>query len=296
MPNLKEVRTRIASVKSTQQITSAMKMVAASKLRRAQNAILQLRPYAAKLKEILQNLSASLQDGGQSSAYSEQRDPEKVLLVVVASNRGLCGAFNANVIKAANRTIAEKYQTQHAKGNLSLLTIGKKITEFYKRRKYNIFESHDDLFDRLSFENVSSLSERLMELFVAGEFDRIEIVYNQFKNAATQSLILEQFLPIEPVDTDEDTKNQIGVDYILEPSKEVIVQDLIPKSLKIQFYKAILDSFASEHGARMTAMHQATDNAKELLRDLNLSYNKARQAAITKEILEIVSGAEALKG
>jgi F-type H+-transporting ATPase subunit gamma len=296
MPNLKEVRTRIASVKSTQQITSAMKMVAASKLRRAQNAILQLRPYAAKLKEILQNLSASLQDGGQSSAYSEQRDPEKVLLVVVASNRGLCGAFNANVIKAANRTIAEKYQTQHAKGNLSLLTIGKKITEFYKRRKYNIFESHDDLFDQLSFENVSSLSERLMELFVAGEFDRIEIVYNQFKNAATQSLILEQFLPIEPVDTDEDTKNQIGVDYILEPSKEVIVQDLIPKSLKIQFYKAILDSFASEHGARMTAMHQATDNAKELLRDLNLSYNKARQAAITKEILEIVSGAEALKG
>ena len=296
MPNLKEVRTRIASVKSTQQITSAMKMVAASKLRRAQNAILQLRPYAAKLKEILQNLSASLQEGGQSSAYSEQREPEKVLLVVVASNRGLCGAFNANVIKAANRNIAEKYQTQHSKGNLALLTIGKKVTEFYKRRKYNIFESHDDLFDRLSFENVSPLAERLMELFVAGEFDRIDIVYKQFKNAATQSLILEQFLPIEPVDADEDAKNRIGVDYILEPSKEVIVQDLIPKSLKIQFYKAILDSFASEHGARMTAMHQATDNAKELLRDLNLSYNKARQASITKEILEIVSGAEALKG
>lgn len=296
MPNLKEVRTRIASVKSTQQITSAMKMVAASKLRRAQNAIIQLRPYAAKLKEILQNLSTSLQEGDQTSAYSEQREPEKVLLIVVASNRGLCGAFNANVIKAANRNIEEKYPTQLAKGNLALLTIGKKVTEFYKRRKYNIFESHDDLFDQLTFENVSALAERLMELFAEGQFDRIDIVYNQFKNAATQSLILEQFLPIEPVDTNEDAKNQIGVDYILEPSKEVIVQDLIPKSLKIQFYKAILDSFASEHGARMTAMHQATDNAKELLRDLNLSYNKARQASITKEILEIVSGAEALKG
>jgi F-type H+-transporting ATPase subunit gamma len=296
MPNLKEVRTRIASVKSTQQITSAMKMVAASKLRRAQNAILQLRPYAAKLKEILQNLSASLQDGDQSSAYSEQREPEKVLLVVVASNRGLCGAFNANVIKAANRTIEEQYPAQHAKGNLAVLTIGKKVTEFYKRRKSNIFETHDELYDQLSFENVSPLSERLMELFVAGVFDRIDIVYNQFKNAATQKLVREQFLPIEPIEVKEDAQNQIGVDYILEPSKEVIVQDLIPKSLKIQFYKAILDSFASEHGARMTAMHQATDNAKELLRDLNLTYNKARQASITKEILEIVSGAEALKG
>jgi F-type H+-transporting ATPase subunit gamma len=248
------------------------------------------------LKEILQNLSASLQDGDQSSAYSEQREPEKVLLVVVASNRGLCGAFNANVIKAANRTIEEQYPAQHAKGNLAVLTIGKKVTEFYKRRKSNIFETHDELYDQLSFENVSPLSERLMELFVAGVFDRIDIVYNQFKNAATQKLVREQFLPIEPIEVKEDAQNQIGVDYILEPSKEVIVQDLIPKSLKIQFYKAILDSFASEHGARMTAMHQATDNAKELLRDLNLTYNKARQASITKEILEIVSGAEALKG
>jgi F-type H+-transporting ATPase subunit gamma len=296
MPNLKEVRTRIASVKSTQQITSAMKMVAASKLRRTQNAILQLRPYAAKLKEILQNLSASLQEGDQSSAYSEQREPEKVLLIVVASNRGLCGAFNANVIKAANRTIEEKYHIQSANGTLAILTIGKKVTEYYRRRKYNIYESHDGLFDQMSFENVVPLAQKLMDLFVAKEFDRIDIIYNQFKNAATQRLILEQFLPVEPVEKKEDVKHMIGVDYILEPSKEVIVQDLIPKSLKIQFYKAMLDSFASEHGARMTAMHQATDNAKELLRDLNLSYNKARQASITKEILEIVSGAEALKG
>jgi len=296
MPNLKEVRTRIASVKSTQQITSAMKMVAASKLRRAQNAIVQLRPYAAKLKEILQNLTASLQDGDQSSAYSEQREPEKVLLVVIASNRGLCGAFNANVIKAANRTIEEKYQNQNSKGTLALLTIGKKVTEFYKQRKYNIYESHDELFDQMSFEKVAPLAEKLMDIFLAKGFDRIDIIYNQFKNAATQRLILEQFLPIEPVEQQEDFRQQVSVEYILEPSKQVIVRDLIPKSLKIQFYKAMLDSFASEHGARMTAMHQATDNAKELLRDLNLSYNKARQASITKEILEIVSGAEALKG
>jgi F-type H+-transporting ATPase subunit gamma len=296
MPNLKEVRTRISSVKSTQQITSAMKMVAASKLRRAQNAILQLRPYAAKLKEILQNLSTSLQDGEQNSPYSEQREPEKVLLVIVASNRGLCGAFNTNVIKAANRSISEKYPQQVENGNLQLLTIGKKITDFFKRRKFNLFESHDELFEQLSFEKVAPLSEKLMELFVAGQFDRIEIIYNQFKNAATQQLVIEQFLPVELAEKQEDHHKHISVDYILEPSKEEIVQDLIPKSLKIQFFKAILDSYASEHGARMTAMHQATDNATELLRDLNLSYNKARQATITKEILEIVSGAEALKG
>lgn len=295
MPNLKEVRIRIASVKSTQQITSAMKMVAASKLRRAQNAILQMRPYAGKLKEILQNLSASLDAGDDSSVFSEQRIPNKVLLIVVSSNRGLCGAFNANIIKAANKRISEDFTDQYKSGNLSLITIGKKVSEFYSKRDYDVVESLDDIFDKLSFENVSPIAEMLMKYFEDKKFDRIEIIYNQFKNAATQILVNEQFLPVEPVEMEEGVE-LANADYIFEPNKQDIVRDLIPKSLKVQFYKALLDSFASEHGARMTAMHQATDNAQELLKDLNLSYNKARQAAITNEILEIVSGAEALKG
>ncbi len=297
MPNLKEVRTRIASVKSTQQITSAMKMVAASKLRRAQNAILQMRPYAAKLKEILQNLSASLDAGDDAGIYSRQREPVRVLVVAVSSNRGLCGAFNANVIKSAVNLIHSTYGSQHAAGNVALVTIGKKVSEYFVKRKYNVLEKHDDIFDHLTFENVSVIAENLMQRFAAREFDRVEIIYNQFKNAATQLLVTEQFLPVEPISGDGGAgPEEVKVDYIFEPSKREIVQDLIPKSLKIQFYKALLDSFASEHGARMTAMHQATDNAKELLKDLSLAYNKARQAAITKEILEIVSGAEALKG
>jgi len=295
MPNLKEVRIRIASVKSTQQITSAMKMVAASKLRRAQNAILQMRPYAGKLKEILQNLSASLDAGDDSGVFSGQRTPNKVLLIIVSSNRGLCGAFNANVIKSANKLIAERYTEQSRSGNLSLITIGKKVSEFYAKRDYDVIESLDEIFDKLSFENVSPVAERLMKYFEGKKFDRIEIIYNQFKNAATQILTNEQFLPVEPVEMEEGVE-PAKADYIFEPNKQDIVRDLIPKSLKIQFYKALLDSFAAEHGARMTAMHQATDNAQELLKDLNLSYNKARQAAITNEILEIVSGAEALKG
>ncbi len=295
MANLKEVRIRIASVKSTQQITSAMKMVAASKLRRAQNAILQMRPYAGKLKEILQNLSASLDAGDDSSVFSEKRDPNKVLLIVVSSNRGLCGAFNANVIKATNILISEKYGDQYKNGNLSLITIGKKVSEFYSKRDYDVIESLDHLFDQLSFENISPVAEKLMKFFEEKKYDRIEIIYNQFKNAATQILVNEQFLPVEPVEMEEGVE-PAKADYIFEPNKQDIVRDLIPKSLKVQFYKALLDSFASEHGARMTAMHQATDNAQELLKDLNLSYNKARQAAITNEILEIVSGAEALKG
>jgi len=294
--NLKEVRLRIASVKSTQQITSAMKMVAASKLRRAQSAIVKLRPYAGKLQEFLQNLSFSLNAGDSSSVYSQQRTPEKILLVVVSSNRGLCGAFNANVMKMANSLMAGKYATQYQKGNVSLVTIGKKVTEFYRKRKYNLIESHDEVFGHLTFEHVSVIAENIMQQFADKKFDRIEIIYNQFKNAATQILIAEQFLPVLPPAKDESKKQKLKVDYIFEPSKEEIVLDLIPKSLKIQFYKALLDSYASEHGARMTAMHQATDNAKELLKDLNLAYNKARQAAITGEILEIVGGAEALKG
>jgi len=294
--NLKEVRLRIASVKSTQQITSAMKMVAASKLRKAQNAIVKLRPYAGKLQEFLQNLSVSLDAGDSSSVYSQQRTPEKILLVVVSSNRGLCGAFNANVMKLANSFLAGKYAAQYQKGKVSLVTIGKKVTEFYRKRNYNVIESHDDIFGHLTFEHVSVIAENIMQQFADKKFDRIEIIYNQFKNAATQILIAEQFLPVLPPAKDESKKQKLKVDYIFEPSKEEIVLDLIPKSLKIQFYKALLDSYASEHGARMTAMHQATDNAKELLKDLNLAYNKARQAAITGEILEIVGGAEALKG
>lgn len=296
MPSLKEVRTRIASVKSTQQITSAMKMVAASKLRRAQTAILQMRPFAAKLKEILQNLSASLDVTDESSVYASQRPPEKILLIVVSSNRGLCGAFNSNIIKTVKRLIEEKYKDQDKAGNVYLFTMGRKANDHFKRRKYKILENHDDIFDQLKFENAVKLAENVMNLFTSLEFDRIEIVYNQFKNAATQYPVVEQFLPVEPVEERDEEKSEPKADYIFEPSKEEIVLDLIPKSLKIQFYKALLDSFASEHGARMTAMHQATDNASELLHDLSLAYNKARQATITKEILEIVGGAEALKG
>jgi F-type H+-transporting ATPase subunit gamma len=296
MPNLKEVRIRIASVKSTQQITSAMKMVAASKLRKAQNSIIQMRPFAAKLKEILQNLSASLNAGDDASGFSEQRIPKKVLLIIISSNRGLCGAFNANVIKMTIRQIAEKYADQYKSGDISLITIGKKVSEFFGKQKFNILASHDELFDDITFENVSAITEKVMQSFVDKEFDIIEIIYNQFKNVATQNLMAEQFLPVEPVELKDGENQNTKADYIFEPSKEEIIQDLIPKSLKVQFYKAILDSHAAEHGARMTAMQQATDNAQELLKNLNLAYNKARQAAITNEILEIVGGAEALKG
>ncbi len=295
MPSLKEVRIRIASVKSTQQITSAMKMVAASKLRRAQNAILKMRPYAAKLKEILQNLSASIESSGDNP-YTQQRKPVKVLIIVLTSNRGLCGAFNSNIIKAALQCIAEKYQQSFDSGNLSVMTIGRKGSEFFAKRNFNLVSTHDSLYDALTWDNASAIAEGLMKSFADGQYDRIEVVYNQFRNAALQKITVEQFLPIEPPKADTSAPQQNQVDYIFEPSKEEIVNELIPKSLKIQFYKALLDSYASEHGARMTAMHQATDNARDLLRDLNLAYNKARQASITKEILEIVSGAEALKG
>jgi F-type H+-transporting ATPase subunit gamma len=294
MANLKEVRIRIASVKSTQQITSAMKMVAASKLRRAQNAILKMRPYAAKLKEILQNLSASL-DSGDVNVYSEPRKPEKILLVVITSNRGLCGAFNSNVLKAANLRIQENYSEQYKSGNVSVMTIGRKASEYFTKRGYTVVSSHDSIFDNLTYDNVSVIATSVMDAFATKVYDRVEIVYNQFKNAAVQQLSVEQFLPIEAPAETIGSVSKSNVDYIFQPSKEEIVTELIPKSLKIQFYKSILDSNASEHGARMTAMHQATDNAGELIKMLNLSYNKARQAAITNEILEIVSGAEALK-
>jgi len=293
MPNLKEVRIRIASVKSTQQITSAMKMVAASKLRRAQNAILKMRPYAAKLKDILQNLSASL-DSGDANPYTQQRSADKVLIVVITSNRGLCGAFNTNVLRAAVQRIQSEYAIQAGLGNVSFLTIGRKATEFFSKRGYNVVSSHDSVFDSLTYENVSVIATAVMEAFANKQFDKVEIVYNQFKNAAVQKLTVEQFLPVE-APAQSAVVSKINTDFIFLPSKEEIVSELIPKSLRIQFYKAVLDSNASEHGARMTAMHQATENAGDLIKELNLAYNKARQAAITKEILEIVSGAEALK-
>ena len=293
MPNLKEVRIRIASVKSTQQITSAMKMVAASRLRKAQNAILKLRPYAAKLKDILQNLSASL-DSSDVNVYTQQRSPDKVLLVIITSNRGLCGAFNTNIIRTSNQRIQNEYKAQNEAGNLSLMTIGRKGTEFFSKRGFKVVASHDSLFDRISYENVAKIASDVMEAFVNKEYDRVDIIYNQFKNAVVQRVAIEQFLPVEAAKEDG-VVSKTNSDYIFLPSKEEIVGELIPKSLKIQFYKAVLDSNASEFGARMTAMHQATDNASELIKQLNLAYNKARQAAITKEILEIVGGAEALK-
>jgi len=296
MANLKEVRNRIKSVSSTQQITKAMKMVSAAKLKRATNAIVQLRPYANKLKGLLANLSASLEDG--SSPFLAQREPNKVLIVVVSSNRGLAGAFNANVIKTANNLIAEKYSEQLRAGNVSIVSIGKKSQEFYQRRKYNVIGNNNDLYLDLNFINTSVITESIMEGFLKGDYDRVELVYNQFKNAAMQILTVEQLLPVpKPEVKKEEGKkdlNKVQVDYILEPSQEAIVEQLIPKNIKIQVYKAVLDSNASEHGARMTAMDKATDNAGELLKALKLSYNQARQAAITTELTEIVSGAAAL--
>jgi F-type H+-transporting ATPase subunit gamma len=294
MPSLKEVRERIISVKSTQQITSAMKMVSASKLRRAQNAILKLRPYAAKFKEILINVSSALEDI-DDSIYSKQRTPEKILLVVITSNRGMCGGFNSNIIKATNLLINNEYASQQAKGNLSLITIGRKGTDYFKKRNYKVVESFNDWVESPSFDKVAPVVEKLMKEFADGEYDKIEIIYNQFKNAVTQILTNEPFLPVMQVIPAKTAKKKTLTDYIYEPGRQEIIKELIPKSLKIQFYKAILDSIASEQGARMTAMHQATENASEIIKSLNLAYNKARQAAITKEILEIVSGAEALK-
>jgi F-type H+-transporting ATPase subunit gamma len=288
MAGLKEVRERITSIGSTMQITSAMKMVSAAKLKRAQDAITQMRPYAGKLKEILENLSANL-DASEGGAYATERTIEKVLIIAVSSNRGLCGGFNSNINKQALALANGDY----AGKDISVLSIGKKSGEFLKRRGFNVIERNDEVFDNLNFETIAPIAERVMEAFVAGEYDRVDIVYNQFKNAATQIPVAEQFLPVAPPEASEE--NSSNTDYIFEPGKAEIVQDLIPRSLKTQLYKATLDSHASEHGARMTAMHKATDNATELLKELKLSYNKARQAAITNEILEIVGGAAALE-
>jgi F-type H+-transporting ATPase subunit gamma len=292
MANLKEVRNRITSVSSTQQITSAMKMVSAAKLRKAQDAIIQMRPYANKLKEILENLSASLDSS--EGIYAKQRPVKNVMLVVITSNRGLCGGFNANVIKAANRIAKEEYKG----ANVSILPIGKKAADFFKKSSYSVVSLEtprglNELFDALTFANVAPVAEKIMQAFAEGKFDKIELVYNQFKNAAVQITMTEQFLPIQPPAAKNITKTK---EYIFEPNKQFIVEDLIPRSLKTQLFKALLDSNAAEHGARMTAMHKATDNAGALIKELKLAYNKARQAAITNEILEIVGGAEALAG
>ncbi len=294
MPNLKEVRNRITSVNSTKQITSAMKLVSAAKLKKAQDAITRMRPYANKLKEILSNLSQSMD--ASEGIYSRQREVKNVLLVVVTSNRGLCGAFNANVIKKANQVIETMYAKQLAEGKVQIITIGKKATSFFsKKQGVELLSSHDELFASLTFEAIIPVAEKVMKLFAEGKVDKVEFIYNQFKSAGTQLVTQEQYLPVLPPVTSEKA-SIISQDYIFEPSKAEIVENLIPLSLKTQFFKVLLDSHAAEHGARMTAMHKATDNATELLRNLKLSYNKARQAAITNEILEIVAGAEALKG
>ncbi len=284
MANLKEIRNRINSVSSTMQITSAMKMVSAAKLKKAQDAITAMRPYAEKLTELIQNISATL-EGDAAGVYAEQREVNKVLLVVITSNRGLCGAFNANVIKAT-RTLID---TTYAGKNVDVLTIGKKGYDLVGKTE-TVFANRSDLFDALTFVNVEAVAKQIMDAFIEGTYDKVELVYNQFKNAATQIVLTEQFLPLEPIETE----SNVAVDYIYEPSKEEIILNLIPTSLKTQLYKAVLDSNAAEHGARMTAMHKATDNAKDLRDQLKLTYNKARQAAITNEILEIVGGAEAL--
>ena len=293
MANLKEVRNRIVSVSSTQQITKAMKMVSAAKLRRATDAIVQLRPYAKKLNEILGNLSANVSH--LTSPYLQEREVKNVLLIPISSNRGLAGAFNVNVIKMTNQLIAERYVEYEQQGTLHILAIGKKVHEYYTRRNYSVLESHNELFNHLTFENVSTIAAFVMDAFLNGVYDKVELIYNEFKNPVVQILTHQQLLPVPQVKR-EIKATKLKTDYLLEPSQSDIISTLIPKSVKIQLFKALLDSYASEHGARMTSMDKATENAGDLIKSLKLSYNQARQAAITTEILEIVSGANALSG
>jgi F-type H+-transporting ATPase subunit gamma len=288
MANLKEVKQRINSVISTQQITKAMKMVSAAKLRRAQDKIVQMRPFSQKLTTILNNVSAA-SEGNTDLVYAEKREVKKVLLVAITSDKGLCGAFNTNVIKATNLTIREQF----AGAEVTVMPVGKKALEYYKKSAYNVIDQYSTLFHDISFENVREAANYAMEAFVDGEFDQVVLVFNEFKNVATQIIRAEQFLPMVP------TQNEVSsneTDYILEPSREFIIEELVPKALRTQFFKAVLESNASEHGARMTAMDKATENAGDLLKELKLMYNRTRQAAITNEILEIVAGAEALGG
>lgn len=289
---LKEVRLRIKSVTSTQQITKAMKMVSAAKLRRAQDAILQMRPYTQKMQEMLTNIVSSL-SGDMDMPLADERSAERILIIPITSDRGTCGAYNSNIIKAAKVTIDTKYAAQLAKGNVTILPIGKKGYEYFQRHGYKLVDNYWNLFADLSFENVRRAAIYAQEAFLNKEYDRVELVYSQFKNAATQLFVSEPYLPIPRVEAAESKKQ---TDFIFEPSKEVLIQELMPKILNTQVYKAILDANASEHGARMTAMDKATENANEILRSLKISYNRARQAAITTELTEIVSGAAALQG
>ena len=296
MANLKEVRTRIESVNSTKQITSAMKMVAASKLRKSQNAIMSLRPYAEKFSEML---ALTTVNGQQSTVFAEVREDGKILIIPLSSNKGLCGVFNANVIRATMNLIKEEYQELYDKGNVDILCIGAKVEESLKFKKYAVIGNKNELLDKLTYDNIVPFAEMLMQYYNEGKYDRIVFVYNQFKNAATQILVTEQFLPIMSQQDNESMSRDMSheiqdLDFIFQPNKEEILETMIPKSLKLQVYKILLDSFASEQGARMISMTQATDNATELLKELNLTYNKARQSAITNELVEIVSGANAI--
>lgn len=294
MPTLKEVRLRIASVNSTKQITTAMKMVSASKLRRAQDSIIKLRPYANKLREIIQRVSAGMENTPED-VYFDKRKGGKILMVVFSSNRGLCGVFNASAAKLTLQIIQESFSAEMAVGNVHVMGVGKKAAEILARRGVQVISREEAMVEKPSFEKASAFANELISLFSNKKYDRIVFVFNQFKNAASQVVTSETFLPIS-MENDTLSSHAVGTDYLIEPEQEKLFSVLIPKSLKIQFYKALLDSVASEHGSRMTAMHKATDNATELIKELKLSYNKARQASITKEILEIVSGAEALKG
>lgn len=294
MANLKEIRTRINSIKSTRQITSAMKLVAASKLRKAQNAIIALRPYSYKIQEIMGHLSDSLGEHSDNP-YLRESEVNNILLVSIASNKGLCGPFNANIIKETERQVHENFESLYEEGGVHLLTLGKKLTEYFGSRDYNLTGNHDEIYDNLTFENSTAIAKELMQVFEEKQYDKVYLIYNKFINAATQEVKVEQFLPLEPLN-DEATNTDVHSDYIFEPSKSELVRELIPKTLKIHFYQALLDSNAAEHGARMTAMHQATDNATELINDLQLKYNKARQESITNQIIEVVSGAKALEG
>ena len=289
---LKEVRNRIKSVQSTQQITKAMKMVSAAKLRRAQDAIIQMRPYAKKLQEMLSNIVSNA-DGDINMALAKERPIEKVLLIVVTSDRGLCGGYNSNLIKLAKQDIKEKYASQFAKGNVEILPIGKKGFEHFSKNKFKVVDSYWSIFSDLNFENVAAAAKYAMDAFSKGEVDAVDLVYSEFRNAGTQVFIAEPFLPVKKTET---KKGETKADFIFEPDKNVLIQELMPKILNTQLYKAMLDAHASEHGARMTAMDKATENANELLKSLKISYNRARQAAITTELTEIVSGAAALQG
>jgi len=292
MSSLKDIRTRITSVKSTRQITSAMKMVSAAKLKKAQDSVINLRPYAHKLNEILNNITRSV-NLGNDNIYSRSGFPDRILLVVISSNKGLCGAFNMNVIKETIRLINEEYAGENEAGNVDILTIGKAATDYFTKKGFKVIGSDNELLEKLCFDQATPLIEKIIESFVNKEYDQVMLIYNRFKNAAVQLLTSQQFLPVEINYCDEE-ETFVNFEYIMEPDQEYIVKNLIPKSLKLNFYEALLESLAAEHGARMTAMHKATDNATSLIKELQLTYNKARQASITNEISVIVGGAEAL--